>query len=222
MQYWVIVGLILLLVVAVIFFIWLIYWKELATSAAGSDVCKISVLANVKTGGVINQNCKTIETTIKEDEEEEIKKEIAKMMYTCWDQFGQGGLDVFGRKTPVIKIIPTIGKIRCFVCYKFNVGKDISIADMVRSFPSHGQPIVDPKWFKENTYLKNRNYHDFFTQKDGQYYVQEGKLKEGADYAILFREVEGILEFGSISQDIQTVELRRFDELNEIPCETYE
>ena len=226
MEKYVIVSLILLLVVAFSLFIYLIYWKEFVSSSAGSDVCKISVLANIKTGGIIKQNCKTIETTIKEDDDEKVKKKIASMMYTCWDQFGQGNfnlwLNPFGEPISPIQRLDPFGEpippAKCFVCYKLKVNKKVNIYDMTKQ---SGLAKVIPKWFSENTYLKNKYYHDFFSE-NGEYYVELSNLDKDIDYAIVLKEIEysprGIISKYARKPDEHVLLLTRFDSLAQPIC----
>ncbi len=91
--------------------------------AVDREACKDSVLLKErsKTLGrplIGDVNCKTHLYEIKENDDYEVKKEIAGEMYDCWKQFGEGEVDFlsdndFGR-----------GDNWCFVCSRIDFSED--------------------------------------------------------------------------------------------------
>jgi hypothetical protein len=100
-----------IIIVLVIIILFMIIFKRIAVSSEESALktrCKTSVMAYAKINSLpgipfladsnadeANINCPTTYTTIASDTPNKMKREIANLMFDCWDNFGAGKLRLF-------------------------------------------------------------------------------------------------------------------------------
>jgi len=103
---WILLAMILL-VISVLFYA---RYKEISQDKANKNICKSSVrtmdLASFKHIFLVSDiKCPMQEIEIKEKNSEAIKQELARLYYNVCDEFGQGTLNLFGKRETTFCVI---------------------------------------------------------------------------------------------------------------------
>jgi len=192
----IIVGFMLAMMAAVVFLIFIRDVGEASYEFTTTEKCKLSVERNAKyrfaginLGDEID--CPTRNLVLDRESEEEAKMKIANSMYTCWKQFGQGRLDLFGGES-----------IYCNICYII----DLKIDDPINDFEDYLMETPSPT---ENLY-----YYDYLssfkTEKaqsvvkkklDLDGIITDSELSDGK-YAVIFVYAKGEQNFKKVIEQL--------------------
>lgn len=115
------VATVVFLLVAFLFLQYEVSLKEAYSKAFGKTSCEASVRehAALKLGFADFSNeikCPTVKLKIKDKNEEIVKKKIADAMVDCWDQYGQGKLELFKDDN-----------VYCAVCHRITFDKTMQV-----------------------------------------------------------------------------------------------
>ncbi|MEK6835851.1 MAG: hypothetical protein AABX55_02400 [Nanoarchaeota archaeon] len=125
-------NLILLIIIAIIIIgVFLIGYKTFLFSAGNVAACKnwvnIQATPFLKEVADLASPCVTTEEVIKDDDKNKIYEQLARNMYTCWDQYGKGEVDFYSN-------IDFLGSDHCRICSEIKIdeslkNKEIDIDD---------------------------------------------------------------------------------------------
>lgn len=176
-KYWLVVGLISLLIVAAILILIITNYGRTAGGAVDRESCKQSVLLKAQAkilGQEIFQgdlNCNTNKINIDTIKLAEIQKSIADEMYFCWDQFARGEADFTNDVTRDASI--------CYICSKITFDQRVN-----DKFPA-GISMRD-YLTSEFPPLHNMTYDEFFSNKVGEpFIVESNKLSTNVNNPVL-------------------------------------
>ncbi|MEM4282204.1 MAG: hypothetical protein QXU88_00930 [Candidatus Woesearchaeota archaeon] len=135
------VVLVLLLVAAVIFISFQTRLFGLAEAKSAKDVCKTSVYANALLGrsvGIFSSDikCPTQYLQIDNSDVAHAKFEIAKALSDCWEQFGEGRLELFSGEG-----------VFCSVCHLITFKhKEKAISGLLDYLATNKKPLTDKSY----------------------------------------------------------------------------
>ncbi len=147
-----VLSLVLILIILVVMIVFRNQLFAETESTIPKDICKQSVYNNyllAKTLKVFGADvkCPTQYVKIDNSDEQTAKRELAKKMYDCWDQFGEGKLQLFSDETGVF----------CAVCH------DITFTDKskkINGFLEYLATTTIP--------LSTKTYSEYFTDYQTQ------------------------------------------------------
>lgn len=176
----------IILVILVIMLLFETRIGEIYKDLVDKNVCKSSVnaqrLTSVKNIALpTNINCPMQRIEIEEKDPEKIKQKFAKLYYDVCDEFGQGTLNIFGKRETTFCVI------RDKVSFKH---KDIIIKDFAKYLDETNIPS------------KGVTYMDFcsgYKTERGEEFFKEGDLKQlgevpidtNKEYAVIFVYIKG-------------------------------
>ncbi|MFH1182452.1 MAG: hypothetical protein V1702_05830 [Candidatus Woesearchaeota archaeon] len=125
-----------------------------AEKNADNNACKTSVIENSQ-ARIMNLmgneewsseiKCPVQEITIDESDDEKIMEQTAEAMYTCWDNFGKGELNIF----PTVK---GAQDVFCAICSEITYTKnDKSIPEFTQYLMDNNPPYSKDSYYKEFT-----------------------------------------------------------------------
>ena len=175
---------VVLLIVAFLFLEYETQLKEAYSKVFGKTSCEASVRehAALKLGFADFSNdikCPTVKLKIDDKNEEIAKKKIADAMVDCWDQYGNGKLDLFKDDN-----------VYCAICYRITFGKDVQIKgfeDYLAQNNAKGTKI------RYSQYLTTEKTQDSdFLNKFSNRIVDDTILaSQQNEYAIIFTFIKG-------------------------------
>lgn len=172
----------LLVLVIVIIWVYQLYpWTEKLLT---KETCKQSVQMRssefMRVVKILRPSlqCQTEYPIIKKTNEQEIKRDVADLMFDCWDMLGAGRNDFLG----IGSIAEALGgKHDCLICSK------ISFSDKLKK---DAKELDLSNYLKENKITNTEiTYHDFFTNQEGVIYPVDyeiTKIRTDKDYAVVF------------------------------------
>ena len=168
------------------------------------NICKTDVTLNAALrfkGSVLSSklNCPTQMITIKETDESAIKAKLATAMYDCWDQFGQGKLELFSDNG-----------LFCSVCSVINFEKkDMAIGHftdylMTAKAPAPNQKITYMDFLQGYETPKAKEVYEdpgIFNSKDSRL---ENQIDTSKTYSVMFVYGRGEKGITNLATNLKT------------------
>lgn len=158
--------------------------KEIYAGAMEKQTCKTNVKAHsmlklryADFSGEIN--CPTVPLKIDDKNEEIAKKKLAGALYDCWDQFGEGKLELFSGDS-----------VYCHICHRITFGEKIKINGLTTYLATHNAPNQKISYLQYLTAERTQNSEvlNEFEKKNIVDTIDASKNKE---YAIVFTYIKG-------------------------------
>ncbi len=167
--------------------------KELYAKITEKQSCKSSVQANALLkmryadfSGEIK--CPIVPLKINDKNDEIAKKKIADAMYDCWDQFGQGKLELF-----------TDDNVYCTICHRITFDEDVKINGFSSYLATNYAPgqKISYLQFLTTEQTQNAEFLKEFENKKIEESIDASKNKE---YAVIFTYIKGKKPLEEIAQ----------------------
>ena len=175
---------VVLLLVAFLFLEYDVSLKEAYSKIFGKATCEASVRAHaaLKLGFADFSDeikCPTIKLKIDDKNEEVVKKKIADAMVDCWDQYGQGKLDLFKDDN-----------VYCAVCHRITFDKDIQVKGFLRYLADKNPKQGSISYIKYLSTEKTQN-SDFLNELSNNYVDDTILASQQNEYAVIFTYIKG-------------------------------